>query len=63
MHRELDFVAQQLVDNGYSNCDIQDLARKTLDTGITSKKDPVIVGRKLNYITVTLFIVNIRKMR
>ena len=31
MQRELDFVAQPLVDNGYSNRDIQDVTRKTLD--------------------------------
>ena len=31
VHRKLDFVAQQLVDNGYSNRDIQYVTRKTLD--------------------------------
>ena len=31
VHRELDFVTQQLVDNGYSNLDIQFVIKKTLD--------------------------------
>ena len=31
VHRELDFIKQQLVDNGYSNRDIQRVTKKTLD--------------------------------
>ena len=40
MHRELDFVTQQLVDNGYSNRDIQCVIKKTLDQWYNHENRP-----------------------
>ena len=40
VHIELDFVAQQLIDNGYSNRDIQYVTRKTLDQWYNQQDRP-----------------------
>ena len=40
VHRELDFVTQQLVDNGYSNRDIQCVIKKTLDQWYNHENRP-----------------------
>ena len=40
MHKELDFVAQQLVNNGYSNQDIKRITRRTMDQWYTEQDRP-----------------------
>ena len=40
VHRELDFITQQLVDNGYSNHDIQCVTKKTLDQWYNQQNRP-----------------------
>ena len=42
--RELEFISQQLVNNGYSNKDIQRITRRALDCGIPRKTRAMIVG-------------------
>ena len=47
VHKELDFVAQQLVNNGYSNKDIQRVTRRVLDQWYSQPDRPDDGGRKI----------------
>ena len=59
VHRELDFVSQQLVKNGFSNKDIQCITRHALD----QKTGTMMVEIRFNYSTETLYTAIISRMK